>query len=272
MAAGWTVLVPRHDGARQRSLPDRSTLCDHLVCRGGDWADVHWSHDGTQLAFVSTSRDHKEEQLFVANTSTGEVRKVLEEKVDTFFESGNGRVNWRVLFPSKKVIWFSERDDWGQLYLYDLESGKLKNQITTGEGNVTQLLRIDTDARQLVFQAVGKEKGRDPYFTHLYRVGMDGKGQTLLTPEDANHEISLADWGRYFVDSYSTPVAPPIAVLRDSSGKLVIELEKADISKLTATGWKAPTPITVKARFPCPGLSCVACAARLTHLRVPVGR
>jgi len=146
------------------------------------------------------------------------------------------------------VIWFSERDDWGQLYLYDLESGKLKNQITTGEGNVTQLLRIDTDARQLVFQAVGKEKGRDPYFTHLYRVGMDGKGQTLLTPEDANHEISLADSGKYFVDSYSTPVAPPVAVLRDSSGKLVIELEKADISKLTATGWKPPTPITVKAR------------------------
>ena len=228
--------------------PHRSTLCDHIVCRGGDWADVHWSDDGTQLAFVSTSRDHREEQLFVANTSTGEVRKVLEEKVDTFFESGNGRVNWRVLFPSKEVIWFSERDDWGQLYLYDLESGKLKNQITTGEGNVTQLLRIDTDARQLVFQAVGKEKGRDPYFTHLYRVGMDGKGQTLLTPEDANHEISLADSGKYFVDSYSTPVAPPVAVLRDSSGKLVIELEKADISKLTATGWKPPTPITVKAR------------------------
>lgn len=228
--------------------PHRSTLCDHIVCRGGDWADVHWSPDGSQLAFVSTSRDHKHEQLFVADASTGEIRKVLEEKVDTFFESGNGRVNWRVLFPSNEVIWFSQRDNWGQLYLYDLKTGQLKQQITTGEGNVTQLLRIDEQARQLVFQAVGKDKGRDPYFTHLYRIGMDGKGLTLLTPEDANHEISLAGSGRFFVDSYSTPTTPPVAVLRDESGALVMELEKADISRLTATGWKPPTPIVVKAR------------------------
>jgi dipeptidyl aminopeptidase/acylaminoacyl peptidase len=227
--------------------PHRSTLCDHIVC-GGEWVDVHWSGDGSQLAFVSTSRDHKHVQLFVSDASTGAVRQVLEEKVDTFFESGNGKVNWRVLFASNEVIWFSQRDDWGQLYLYDLTTGKLKNQITTGQGNVTRLLRIDEEARQLVFQAVGKEKGRDPYFTHLYRIGMDGKGLTLLTPEDANHEISLADSGKYFVDSYSTPATPPVANLRDANGKLVMELERADISRLVATGWKPPTPITVKAR------------------------
>jgi dipeptidyl-peptidase-4 len=228
--------------------PHRSTICDHIVCRGQDWVDVHWSDDSTQLAFASTSRDHKHTQLRVADAATGGVRTVLEEKVETFFESGNGRVNWRVLFKSGEVIWFSQRDDWGQLYLYDLASGKLKQQVTTGEGNVTQLLRIDEAARQLVFQAVGREKGRDPYFTHLYRIGMDGKGLTLLTPEDANHEITLADSGKYFVDSYATPVTPPVAVLRDLDGKLLMTLEKADISKLTAAGWKPPTPFTVKAR------------------------
>ncbi|HVL70027.1 MAG TPA: DPP IV N-terminal domain-containing protein [Vicinamibacterales bacterium] len=228
--------------------PHRSTLCDHIVCRGLDWVDIHWSDDSRQLAFASTSRDHRHTTLRVANASTGEVRDVLEEKVDTFFESGNGRVNWRVLFASNEVIWFSQRDDWGQLYLYALGTGKLKHQITAGEGNVTQLLRVDEGARQLIFQAVGKEKGRDPYFTHLYRIGMDGKGLTLLTPEDANHEISLADSGKYFVDSYSTPTTPPVAVLRDTDGRLVMTLEKADISKLTAAGWKPPMPFVVKAR------------------------
>ncbi|HJR61896.1 MAG TPA: DPP IV N-terminal domain-containing protein [Vicinamibacterales bacterium] len=228
--------------------PHRSTLCDHIVCRGGDWADVQWSADSSRLAFVSTSRDHKHEQLFVTDASSGEVRKVLEETVETFFESGNGRVNWRVLFPSNEVIWFSERDNWGQLYLYDLGSGSLKHQITTGEGNVTQLLRVDEQARQLVFQAVGKEKGRDPYFTHLYRIGMDGRNLTLLTPEDATHDISLADSGAFFVDSYSTPTTPPVALLRDADGKLVLTLERADITKLTAAGWKPPVPIKVKAR------------------------
>ena len=227
--------------------PHRSSLCDHIVCRG-EWADVQWSPDSAQLAFVSTSRDHRHTQLFVSDAATGAVRKVLEEKVDTFFESGNGRVNWRVLFPSNEVIWFSQRDEWGQLYLYDLETGRLKHQITSGEGNVTQLLHVDPESRHLIFQAVGKEEGRDPYFTHLYRIGMDGKGLTLLTPENANHDISLADSGRFFVDSYSTPTTPPVTVVRNAAGELVMPLEKADISKLLATGWQPPVPITVKAR------------------------
>jgi dipeptidyl-peptidase 4 len=235
---------------RLQTLPDqhRSTLCDDLACRGGEWADVQWSPDASRLAFVSTSRDHKHEQLRIADAGTGAVRDVLDEMVPTFYESGNGRVNWRVLFGSNEVVWFSERDDWGQLYLYDLETGRLKNQITTGEGNVTQLLRVDEKNRMLYFLGVGREKGRDPYFSHFYRIGFDGKNLALLTPEDANHEITLSPSGRFFSDSYSRPDVPPVAVLRDADGKTILPLEKADISRLLANGWKPPTPITVKAR------------------------
>ncbi|WP_228486600.1 S9 family peptidase [Paludibaculum fermentans] len=235
---------------RLKMAPDqhRSTLCDDISCRGGEWADVEWSPDSRQVAFVSTSRDHKQENLRLADAESGEIGEVLEEKVDTFFESGAGRVNWRFLRASNEMIWFSERDNWGQLYLHDMATGKLKNQITTGEGNVTQLLRVDEKNRLLYFLGVGKEKGRDPYFTHFYRVGFDGKGLKLLTPEDANHEIALSPDGAYFVDSYSKPDVAPVAVLRDSDGKLINTLEKADISKLVETGWKPAIPITVKAR------------------------
>jgi dipeptidyl aminopeptidase/acylaminoacyl peptidase len=225
----------------------RSTLCDDVACRG-DWSDVQWSADSRAVAFISTSRDHKEEHLRVADAMTGAVREVLQETVATFYESGNGRANWRYLPNSNEVIWFSERDDWGQLYLYDLTTGKLKHPITSGEGNVTQLLRVDEKTRTLYFAAVGKERGRDPYFRHLYRIGMDGKGLTLLTPEDADHDVTLSPSGRWFVDSYSRPDVPPITVLRDANGKLLATLERADISRLVATGWKPPVPITVKAR------------------------
>ena len=225
---------------RLQMPPDqhRSTLCDHVACRGGAWADVEWSPDATHLAFVSTSRDHRREQLRVADASTGAVRDVLEESVATFFESGNGAVNWRCLPASNEVIWFSERDNWGQLYLYDLQTGKLKHQITTGDGNVTQLLKVDEQTRTLYFLGVGREKGRDPYFTHLYRIGFDGTNQQLLSPEDATHEISLSPSGRFFVDSFSKPDAAPVTVLRDTNGKQILELERADVSKLVATGWK----------------------------------
>jgi dipeptidyl aminopeptidase/acylaminoacyl peptidase len=110
------------------------------------------------------------------------------------------------------------------------------------------LLRVDEQIRLLYFLGVGIEKGRDPYFRLLYRTGFDGKGLKLLSPEDGDHDITLAPSGQFFTDSYSKPDVPPIANLRDADGKLIVTLEKADISRLTATGWKPPQPITVKAR------------------------
>ena len=227
--------------------PHRSTLCDHVVC-GGQWADVEWSPDGAQLAFVSSSRDHKEARLRVADAATGTVRDVLEEKVPTFFESGVGKVNWHVLPASNEVIWYSQRDDWGNLYLYDLRTGRLKNRITTGPGNVLQVLRVDEKARTITFTGAGREAGRDPYFRHLYRVGFDGRRATLLTPDNADHDIALSPDGRFFVDTWSRPDMPPVSVLRSADGRVVLPLEKADISRLVATGWTPPIPVTVKAR------------------------
>ena len=195
--------------------PHRSSLCDHVVC-GGVWADVQWTPDATQLAFVSTSRDHKQEWMRVADAATGEVRQILEERVATFFESGNGRVNWRYLQGSNEVIWFSERDNWGQLYLYEATTGKLKNQITTGEGNVTQVLRVDEKNRVIYFLGMGRERGRDPYFRHFYRVDFDGRNARLLTPDDADHTVTLSPGGDFFIDTYSKPDAPPVTVLRNA--------------------------------------------------------
>jgi dipeptidyl-peptidase-4 len=242
--------VPTRKLVRLRMPPDqhRSTLCDDVACRGSGWVDVEWSPDDAHLAFVSTSRDHKQEWLRVADTATGEVREGLSETAPKFYESGNGKVNWHYLPKSNEILWFSERDDWGNLYLYDLTTGKLKNQITHGPGNVTQVLYVDQDSRTIYFVGVGKEPDRDPYFEHFYSVHFDGTGQKLLTPENADHSIKVSTDGRYFVDSYSTPTEPQTTVVRNSDGKVVMEVAKQDISKLLAYGWVPPVPIRVKAR------------------------
>ncbi|HEX9961280.1 MAG TPA: DPP IV N-terminal domain-containing protein, partial [Pyrinomonadaceae bacterium] len=225
----------------------RGTLCDDISC-GGGFDDVQWNADASQLAFVSTSRDHKQAKLRLANASTGAVREVFEEVSPTQYESGQGSINWRYLPASNEIIWYSERDGWGHLYLYDAGSGKVKNQITTGEWVITELIKVDEQNRTLYFLAGGRERGRNPYFIHLYKAGFDGKNLQLLTPEDGNHSVTLSPSGRYFIDSYSKQDTPPVVVLRDAGGKLIANLEKADISRLTAAGWKAPTPFSVKAR------------------------
>jgi dipeptidyl aminopeptidase/acylaminoacyl peptidase len=243
------VDVERKRLVRLKMPPDqhRSTLCDDVIC-GNDWVDVQWAPDSDSLAFVSSSRDHKLAELKTADIQTGVVRAVMHELVGTFFESGNGRANWRYLPASNEVIWFSQRSDWGHLYLYDLGTGQQKRQITTGSWNVTQLLHVDEKARTLYFSAVGREGERDPYFRHFYRVQMDGERLELLSPADADHDIGLNSQGTFFVDAWSTPDTPPVAVLRDASGSEVLALELADISRLTGAGWQPPTRITVKAR------------------------
>ncbi|HEX6309889.1 MAG TPA: DPP IV N-terminal domain-containing protein [Longimicrobiales bacterium] len=229
----------------------RSTISDH-VADGSTFLDVEWYPDASHVAFVSSSRDHKQAVFRVANASTGAVRTVFEERSTTQVQSGFaaiGHPNWRVLPESNEVLWWSQRDDWGHLYLYDLRSGELKRQVTTGNWNVAEVVHVDEDDDVLYFTGVGREDGRDPYFQHFYRIGMNGRGLTLLTRENANHSISMAPDGRHFIDTYSTPVEPPVTQLRRSNnGAVVVDLERADIARLLATGWKPPEPIVVKAR------------------------
>lgn len=226
---------------RLKMKPDfhRSTLGDDFSV-----SDIKWSPDAKRLVFASTSRDHKHTVVREADVATGVVRDIFDETVLTHFESRSG---WEVLWSSNEIIWYSQRDDWGHLYLYDLETGKLKHQITRGEGPVADITRVDEKTRTIFFVALGREKGRDPYFRHFYRIGIDGQNYALLTPDDGDHTVNLSPSGAYFVDTYSKPDVPPVSVLRDAKGNLVMPLEKADISKLEAIGWKPPVPITVKA-------------------------
>jgi dipeptidyl aminopeptidase/acylaminoacyl peptidase len=223
----------------------RSTMGDD-ISRGGILNDAAWNEDASRLVFVSTSRDHKEEKVRIADAGTGTVKELFGETAATQFESGQRGISWRFLSASNEIIWYSERDNWGHLYLYDAVSGKLKSQITKGDWLVTQLIKVDEKNRVIYFMANAKEPG-NPYFSHLYKINFDGSGLTLLTPEPGMHTVSLSTSENYFIDSYSQPEVAPVMVLRNLNGKLISELEKTDVSRLKSIGWKAPIPFSVKA-------------------------
>ena len=224
--------------------PHRASLSDD-ISSSGTFDDIDWNPDGSEVAFLSTSRDHKEEKFRIANALSGEVREVFEEVVKTQYESGQGAINWRYLPKTKEIIWYSERDDWGHLYSYDATNGKMKNQITKGNWVVTRLIKVDEKNRQLYFVACGTQP-ENPYFAQFYKINFDGKNLTLLSPGAGTHNISLSPSENYFIDTYSKPDVPAVAVLRDMNGKQITELEKGDITRLKAAGWKPPIPFSVK--------------------------
>ena len=236
-----------------------SSLCDELSCEdNGHWDDVQWAPDGRTLALVSTSRDRKHEWFRIADARTGVVHTLFEESVGTYFNSGNSGVgatsgvnpvDWRYLPRSHEAIWYSDRSNWGNLYLYDLTTGRLKHPITTGTGNVTQVLRVDRRTGTIWFRGVGRTPGLNPYYEQLWKVSLRGGKPRLLTPERCNHLVSLSPDGKYFADSCSTPVSPPVTTLRSArNGRILATVARADLTRLKAVGWRPPEPIVVKGR------------------------
>ncbi|MGD8278142.1 MAG: DPP IV N-terminal domain-containing protein [Gemmatimonadota bacterium] len=215
------------------------------------WNESQWGQGSDHFYYTHGQRDYGKLELIDVDAATGAARKILEERSPTFVETTlrtGGFGNWRVINGDREVIWFSERDGWGHLYLYDAFTGTLKNRITEGPWLVLDLLRVDEATRTIWFTALGREPGRDPYYRHLYRVGLDGRGLTLLTPEDADHQVAFTPSGRYIVDTWSTRQQPPTTVLRRPDGSVVMTVQESDVSQYVELGGHWPESFTVKAR------------------------
>ena len=159
-----------------------------------------------------------------------------------------GQASVRVFADGSRVIWYSQRDGWGHLYLYNAESGALLGQLTSGGYEVSNVEYVDEVNGLVYFTAVGREANRDPYYSHLYRVGLDGGEPELLTSENADHTITFAPGGQCFIDNYSTVDQAPVILLRAADGSTICELEQADIGVLEGTGWQKPERFKAKAR------------------------
>ncbi len=234
---------------RLKMQPDfqRGSTTDHIAGRNNVLLDAQWNSEGTKFAFVSGSRDHKVAHLQIADANSGAVKSIHKEEVDTYYESGVNNENWKVLFDSNEFIWYSEKTNWGHIYLYDLNSGKLKNQITSGNFIVKQVRHIDEENREIYFSAGGKEEG-NPYHNYYYKINFDGSNFINLTPSKGTHTVTFSDDYSMLVDTYSTTTNPPVSVLRNGNGDKIMDLETADISELKENNWQEPIEFTVKAR------------------------
>ncbi len=207
-----------------------------------------WLSDTSdKLYFSRTSRDLKRIDVCVADTTTGEVKTLIEERSNTYVEIKPLR-----LLSNGDMIHWSERDGWGHYYLFDA-NGALKTQLTTGEFVCDAVEGVDEKTRTLYFSANGRETGEDPYYAHMYSVSLNGEPTRsagpikLLNIGDATHNVTMADSAKYFVDNSSRINAAPVSMVNDITGNCVVTLEQTDASALVEAGFKFPEPFKVKA-------------------------
>lgn len=220
-----------------------------------EYKKVLWSKNSDFVFITRLNRDFKKVSVYIVDTDSLEIRTILEENSDTFlfldtFEVMDGYkdygFNHTLLEETNQFIWHSEKSGWSHLYLHDLHTGQLITPLTSGHWVVRRLIGIDQSNGWVYFTAGGREEKRDPYYEHLYRVRLDGSELMLLTPEDADHQISFSPDMSYFVDTYSRIDLPPKTIIRKANGTLVKTIEVSDISDLLKRGYIFPERIKVK--------------------------
>jgi dipeptidyl aminopeptidase/acylaminoacyl peptidase len=217
-----------------------------IAIQGGKWtptlySGVVWSRDSQRLFMVRTRPDQMAAEVVAVDPVTGTVTTLWEEKPE-------GLVLTRPIreLEGGDLLWWSRRDGYGHYYVYD-RRGHLKFRLTSGAFTVDRILSIDENQEIVYFTAWGREKGRNPYYSHLYRVRLDGSDLRLLTPEDAHHDVAISPGHNFFVDNFSRVDQAPQAVLRDMRGNLLVELETMDTAPLLEMGWKAPEIVQARA-------------------------
>ncbi|SDD11326.1 S9 family peptidase [Niabella drilacis] len=207
-------------------------------------ASCDWSREPGIAYIKNLVRGYQQVDLFRLDLTTGTQDNVYSETSATNIDNYN---SYLTKDPAK-ILFTSEKSGWKQVYLLNPKS-KSVTPITNGAFYVNDLLFLDEKAQVLFFTASGKEAGRNPYYQHLYRVKLDGTGLTLLTPENANHDITVSPDGKYFTDNISTLDQAPVFVLRDSkNGRIIAELNKANIDALLAMNYHFPEAFTATGR------------------------
>lgn len=207
---------------------------------------VWWSESGDRAYWLTNVRDGTCASLHELDPDTGAVRLLVEESADTHVLHGPQLYDRNVhVLAGGEVLWWSERTGWGHLYLYRPDGSV--DAVTSGDWLVRRVVLVDQERRRVVFTAAGREPGSDLYVQQLYSVSLDGGEVTRITADDLDHDARADRSRSYFVDVASRVDVPAISVLRDRDGAVVLELERADATRLYAAGWTAPERVVGKA-------------------------
>lgn len=237
----WTSRQVKINAFKDQDLimqPDVRTTDDQF----DEFYGSRWLGDANGFYLTRMSRDLKRMDICYVGVDSDSTRTVISERMNTYVESRQTRL----LDGGRKMIHWSERNGWANLYLYNADGTLIRN-LTEGAYHVDDVLAVNEKEGYVLFRACGKEKGENPYQMHVYRVSLQGGEPKMLDIPDMNIDAIASDDGKYFIANYSRVDYKPASALFDAAGKKVCDLGEADFSLLFAAGYKFPERFKVKA-------------------------
>lgn len=237
----WTSWQVKINAFKDQDLimqPDVRTTDDQF----DEFYGSRWLGDNNGFYLTRMSRDLKRMDICYVGVDSDSTRTVISERMNTYVESRQTRL----LDGGRKMIHWSERNGWANLYLYNADGTLIRN-LTEGAYHVDDVLAVNEKEGYVLFRACGKEKGENPYQMHVYRVSLQGGEPKMLDIPDMNIDAIASDDGKYFIANYSRVDCKPASALFDAAGKKVCDLGEADFSLLFAAGYKFPERFKVKA-------------------------
>lgn len=214
-----------------------------------------WTPDSKSVSYLTLNRAQTELNVRLWNPEK-EDSVLLTEKDPYWIDSVDPP---RFLKNGKQFLWFSERDGWLHLYLYD-NDGKLIKQLTQGDWMIEQLAEDQTFADEQHGWVYFASTKVDPKERHIYRIHFDGTGLQQLTKHSGTHKPMLSPDGNFLIDNFSSAEQPRQVHLLQPDGSEIstidqpknqlaeyslskpewIELKAADGTKLYSVLWKPP--------------------------------
>lgn len=177
-------------------------------------ARLQWTKDANVLSAQVLNRHQDNLDLLFIDGSLATAKVILNEKDKAYVDVTDNLT----FLKDNSFIWTSEKDGYNHIYLYD-KNGKLINQVTKGNWDVTSYYGYDEKTKTVFYQSVERGSiGRD-----VYKISLNGKKKIVLSQQVGTNEATLSPDFSYFINKYTSATTAPTFTLNTTKNGAVVK-------------------------------------------------